>query len=324
VKWLDPVFALRPLLWIPAVALYAAGAAWAAPGTRTVDVRDPALGALLLLLGAVHLANGWRDREGDRGNQKGHPIATGAVGGRALFLMGSVAVAGAAALALGLAPRVQALLLAAGALGVAYTAPPIELKRRAGWDLGAHAVGYGVVAFMLGTERAQGGATSGAVGGALGASIPYALGIGSVAARTMLADLEGDRTAGQRTLAVALGTNKAERLAEALAWSTMAAGLTLGDWIPLLWGFLAGVQLSLSIGTGGSRGNALTPVGLQVLFLALLGARTVEPLVFALAVGLVSAIYYGRRWGLSYPIRMRWWGRGLGRTEAASGAGASR
>ena len=80
---------------------------------------------------------------------------------------------------------------------------------------------------------------------------------------------------GQRTLAVALGTNKAERLAEALAWSTMAAGFMLGDWIPLLWGFLAGVQLSLSIGTEGSRGSALAPVGLQVLFLALLGARTV-------------------------------------------------
>ena len=325
-KRLDALFALRPLLWIPAVALYAAGAGWASQGTESVPIWGASLGSLLLLLGAVHLGNGWRDREGDRWNSKGLPVAAGAVGGRTLLVMGSAAVAGAAALGLACAPRAQALLLAAAALGAAYTISPIELKRRAGWDLGSHVAGYGIVAFLLGAERAGALATAGAVGSALVASAPYALGIGSVAARTMLADIQGDRAAGQRTLAVALGPKRTQCLAEALAWSTSVIGLALGDWIPLLWGILAGVWLSLPSVVGEPTTNARAPIGLQVFFLALLGTRSVEPLAFALGIGLASAIYYRRRWGLGYPIRMEVGRarRAAGRTGAASGAVASR
>ena len=295
-KAVDVLFALRPLLWVPAVALYGAGAAWSHGATGWL-LRDEELWALLLLLGVVHLANGWRDREGDRWSRKGFPIASGAVGKGWLLAVGAVATAGAGVLWLGCSARTQALLLAAAGLGAAYTIPPFELKRRAGFDLAAHAVGYGVIAFLLGAWSSGGTGSA-----ALAASVPYALGIGAVAVRTMLADREGDASAGQRTLAVRLGSARAARLAAGLAWATMAAGLALGDWLPFLWGFLAGVFLSLRPDVEDVRIAA--PVGLQMSFLALLAPRTIEPLGFALWVGLWSAVYYGRRWGVPYPIRI--------------------
>jgi len=303
VRGLDLLFALRPLLWVQAVALYGAGGASDHPATGWL-LGDRELWALLLLLGAVHLANGWRDREGDRWNRKGFPVAAGDLGGRPLLVLGAAATGGAAMLAFGCSARSQALLVAAAALGAAYTMPPLELKRRAGLDLLAHAVGYGVIAFLLGAEGA------GALDGTRGvapiwlASLPYALGIGSVAVRTMLADREGDAAAGQRTLAVRWGVARAARLAAGLAWATMATGLALADWVPLLWGFVAGVKLSLPAAVEEERSAARAPIGLQALFLALLAPRSPEPLAFALVVGLSSAVYYGRRWGIPYPIRI--------------------
>ena len=305
-KGLDLLFALRPLLWVPAVALYGAGAAsagGAAAAPRHL-LGEGELWALLLLLGVVHLANGWRDREGDRRNRKGFPVAAGAAGERSLVVLGVAAAFGVVALGLGCSGRAQALLLGAGVLGAAYTIPPVELKRRAGLDLLAHIAGYGVIAFLLGAEGGDRPSGPGRVAEASIASIPYALGIGSVAVRTMLADRDGDAAANQRTLAVRLGPAGAARLAAALGWSTMAAGLAAGDWVPFLWGFAAGTTLSL--GAAASEGGvpARAPIALQMLFLALLTPRTVEPLVFALSIGAGAAIYYRLRWGVGYPVSL--------------------
>jgi len=54
---LDRVFAIRPLLWIPAVAVYGAGRAWGFREAGRGDLRPGPLAALLLILAAVHAAN---------------------------------------------------------------------------------------------------------------------------------------------------------------------------------------------------------------------------------------------------------------------------
>ena len=303
----DLFFALRPLLWIPAVALYAAGAAWKGPVQFGLMGRCE-LWALLLFLGVVHLANGWRDRVGDRLNRKGFPVATGVIKGAALLVLGTAAFAAALVLSLGCSGRAQALLLGAAGVGAAYTIPPLELKRRAGFDLCAHAAGYGVLAFLLGAESAGALDPPGSVRELLLASVPYALGIGTVALCTMIADIDGDAASGQRTLAVALGSSRANALAVALAWSTLATAVALLAWVPLLWGLLAALTLTLSGGSGAEKPGpnpGRAPIWLQVLFLALLTPRTVEPLVFASVLGLASAVYYGRRWGIRYPVALR-------------------
>jgi len=288
---LDGLFALRPLLLIPAVALYGAGSAWA-----RVPTDAAALGALLLLLGSVHAANAWRDREGDLLNRKGLPVTSGLVGRRALLLGGLACLAGALLLAARLPTWHRWLLLGTLALGAAYVAPPFELKRRAGLDLLSHGIGYGVVAFLLGA-----GGSVGTAPRALAASLPYALGVLTVSLLTMMADEPGDREVGQRTSAVRLGRSGAARLLTALSWATAGAGLLALEAAPALWGVTACAMLA----PGAPRDAASSTVAairLQLLFVALLAIRNPMPLVFALATGAAAAFYFRIRWGVAYPV----------------------
>ena len=292
---LDRLFALRPLLWIPAIALFEAGRTTfdrGAPAPAAVA----ALVSLLGILSAVHVANGWRDRAGDRLNRKGGALAAGAIaaGGVVTLAVASLAVAVLAArwARLGAAPVM--LLGGAGALGLIYTLPPVETKRRAGLDLVTQALGYGVVGFALGAAI-----TGASPAAAARASIPFALGIATVGLLTMLADRSGDETVGQRTTAVALGEDRAASLAIVLAALTAGSGLALGAWAPALWGVIATGWLGLNAARDWNR----AAIALQVLFLLLLTPFTIVPLAAALLLALVTAAYDRGRGGAGYPLR---------------------
>jgi len=314
--WLDHIFALRPLLWIPAIALFEAGRAegggawW--PPPRAV----PALISLLAVLGAVHLANGWNDRAGDRINRKGREVASGALQGRELAALGVfmllLAVAAAACPPVTMGARLA--LGAALGLGVAYVGPPLEWKRRPGLDLVAQAAGYGVVAFLLGIESSPSAGQS--LPAALSQAVPYALGIATVGLTTMLADRAGDEAVGQRTTVVALGPVRAGNLALSLAVGTSAAGLAGGAWAPSLWGFLAMAAIALfapavsasraDSGSGGSgereKWNRIA-IGLQIAFVLLLLPRTPIPFLAACGIGAAAAAHDRSRGGQGYPWR---------------------
>jgi 4-hydroxybenzoate polyprenyltransferase len=301
----DAIAALRPRLWIPAIALFEAGRTLPTPGTGDSSVATaiswptleawPALVSLLALLGAVHVGNAWRDRESDRVNRKGGAIASGSMaGGEAALLAGTCLAVALAAAAVVPGPA-RLLLLAAAGLGFLYVVPPFEAKRRPGLDLATQAAGYGVVAFLIGAEA----------GGRLGPgtwlrSIPYASGIASVSLLTMIADRKGDRAAGQRTLAVRLGLRGSHEAAIGLAVVTAAGGLLLSDAVPALWGVVAAAWLSL-----GSRAAPDRPSGswirdavlLQLALLALLAPCTPFPLVVSLALGGPAMLEARRRSG---------------------------
>jgi len=305
-EWLlDRVFAIRPLLWIPAVAVYGSGRAW---GLRELgrDRFSPGpLVALLLILAAVHAANAWRDRDGDRLNRKGLPVRRGLVGGRSLLALGLSCILVAAFLARGATILEQILLLVSFVLGLAYVAPPLELKRRPIVDVLSHGAGYGVVAFLLGAAGCGGPDGVGDLRRGLFASLPYALGIMAVSLLTMLADLEGDEEAGQRTTAVALGPRRAAAAATALAWGTMGTGLWTADLTPTLWGALAAAILALGPGAesrAAGSWNALS-IRLQLLFLAILAPQAPVPLVAAVLIGGAAEAYNRWRWGVGYPLR---------------------
>ncbi len=302
---LDRVFALRPLHWIPAVAVYGAGRAW---GIRDLGRREfsaEPLASLLLILAAVHAANSWRDREGDRLNRKGFPVGQGLVGGSTLLTVGAGSLLAAAALALRASVLEQWLLLVSFALGLAYVVPPLELKRRPILDALSHGAGYGIVAFLLGAAGSGALDRAGFLKQALPAALPYALGIMTVSLLTMLADLSGDERAGQRTTAVALGPIRTETAARALAWGTMGAGLWTGELTPTLWGLLAAVLLALVPGQESrapSSWNALA-IRLQLLFLVILAPLSPAPLVIAVLLGGASEAYNRWRWRISYPLQ---------------------
>jgi len=283
-----------------------------------------ALGALLLLLGAVHLANGWRDRAGDRVNRKGRAVSSGAVSGRALAILAIACLAGAVLLALhpSVGGASRALLAVAGLLGAAYVMPGVELKRRAGLDLLSHGIGYGVVAFLLGAS------TAGKAGPrvlewipALAASAPYAAGILAVAIVTMIADADGDAASGQRTLAVRLGDARAWALARGFTWAALLAGLAVHEWIPALWGLLAAVMLSLrapedAAGSGGTDGAGAAnrcAILLQTMFLALLVPRAPGAALTAIGIAVISSAYGAWRWREAYP-----WNRLAARDRSAA------
>lgn len=326
---LDLFFALRPLHGIPAIALYGAGFAWAraasgaAPAARgPVALATSALPllALLLVLAAVHAANSWRDREGDARNRKGVAIARGLVGRADLACAGAACVVAALVLLLlpPVPPAARALLLLGGALGAAYVAPGIALKERAGLDLLSQALGYGVVAFLLGAAAAGGlaGDRPEAWRRALAASVPYAIGIASVSLLTMIADRAGDEATGQRTLAVRLGGEGAWTLAGLLAWGAAVTGLLAVEAVPALWGLAAAAALGLADGGGESDAPGPAPSGseagavpvnrvailLQLLFLALLAVRAPWTGAVALALGLLASAYDRARFGGGYPL----------------------
>ncbi|HEX7076995.1 MAG TPA: UbiA family prenyltransferase [Candidatus Eisenbacteria bacterium] len=335
---LDLLFALRPLLWIPAVALYGAGSAWGsaaraaaragggsrgaarfpgadgpASGTGPWETALP-LASLLLILAAVHAANAWRDREGDRRNEKGRALARGLVSRGDLARAGALAVALAAAIAIAppLTPAVRALLVAAAALGAAYAAPGISLKERAGLDLASHAAGYGVVAFLLGAavSGALPDGSPAAWRDALFASLPYAIGVGSVSLLTMIADAPGDAAAGQRTLAVRLGADRSWALAGLLAWGAALTGLIAVEAAPAIWGVAAGATLGLgpdrsrrtAAGAPGARRVNRLAIGLQLLFLALLLPLAPWTGVVAAVLGVAASAYDRVRFGEGYPL----------------------
>jgi len=302
---LDRAFAIRPLLWVPALAIFGAGRAWGIGALGHREFSPAPILSLLLVLAAVHAANACRDREGDRINRKGFPVGKGLVDDATLLALSVVSLVGAAFLARGASISEQWLLAASFVLGLVYVTPPLELKRRPILDVLCHGLGYGIVAFLLGAAGCGDLDRAGSLGWALAAALPYALGIMTVALLTMLADLEGDARAGQRTTAVALGRARTAGAAGALAWGTFGAGLGAGELIPTLWGALAAALLGLGADAGmraPSGWNALA-IRLQLLFLAILAPRSPAPLVIAVLLGCVSEVYNRWRWGVSYPLR---------------------
>ncbi|MEK7314566.1 MAG: UbiA family prenyltransferase [Candidatus Eisenbacteria bacterium] len=312
--WPDHLVALRPLLWIPAIALFEAGRAEGGGTWWPSLAALPALVSLLSILSAVHLANGWNDRAGDRLNRKGVGLASGALRGRTVAVMGGVllllALVSGACLIVSSGARLA--LLAALGLGAAYVTPPLEWKRRPGLDLLAQAAGYGVVAFLLGAESSPSAGTKSL--SPLERAIPYAFGIATVGLITMLADREGDEAVGQRTTVVTLGRRSAVSLTLGLAAATSIAGLASGAWTPGLWGILALAAVALfAPPEGGAPGDGdgdrerarwnRIAVALQITFVLLLVTRALLPFVAASVLGVAAAAHDRHRGGHGYPVR---------------------
>jgi 4-hydroxybenzoate polyprenyltransferase len=236
---LDALFALRPMVLVPAWSFFLLGYGASPPASHFPSWRF--LLFTLAMIG-VHLANQVADRETDRINDKAYFLQRG------IFSTREYVVAAAACLAIGLGlawvrRESPALLSMAVALGLAYSVPPLRFSARPGLDLVANALGYGVVAPLLG---AGGGLT-------LAFLACTACAVGAVFTHTTLLDLEGDRRTGKRTVGVALGEGTARCLAAALA-----AGAAVSAWFGAPWTLrIASVALAVAcIAATPGGGNA--------------------------------------------------------------------
>ncbi|WP_238158195.1 UbiA prenyltransferase family protein [Kribbella voronezhensis] len=218
----------RPAFWAVSVVPYYVGVLLATH--RLIPAPSEwarlLLGALVmgpLLWLSVLAINDAHDLPGDLLNPRKSksPLLDGRVSVRTA--KGIAAIAGTASLAAGFAVGVVFALgvLLAVVLGYAYSVPPVRLKTRAGFDVAVNSLALGTFGPLTGwaavTNDLSGFPWLMALQGtlvAVGLYLP-----------TTLADLEADRAAGYRTIAVRLGASTTYRLGFA-AWIA-AAGLSV-------------------------------------------------------------------------------------------------
>jgi 4-hydroxybenzoate polyprenyltransferase len=204
---------------------------------------------------AVYLLNGVTDVEEDRINGSGRPVASGALGlGEARFgvaILAGLALLGAAVLG---RPPLWAVL-AALALGWAYSGPPLYLKRRPA-GLAAMAGLGGLLTYYAGYAAGGGGARN--LSELLAFAVVMSLWMGLVGQSKDLSDAEGDERAGRRSLPVVWGERRA-RLAVAAAALALGGGFVACS-VLLLPGLLV-PTLVLALGASVLTATALGPLG---------------------------------------------------------------
>jgi 1,4-dihydroxy-2-naphthoate octaprenyltransferase len=285
------LLAIRPRTLAVAVGPVAVGTAVAFAGGHAAWLPAAAalVGALLLQIGC-NFANDVYDSEkgADTEDRLGPPRAVQLGLLAPAEMKRGMAVAFALASLVGLYltwvagwPVIAIGVLSIGA-AVAYTGGPYPLGYHGLGDLAVFAF-FGVVA-VVGTEYVQSLRLSTA---ALFAAVPVGLLATAVLVVNNLRDVETDRVAGKRTLAVRLGA-RAARAEYAglllLAYASVPGFLLLGGrstWVLLPWLTLPLALRSLSSVIGGASGAALNPV---------LGATAQLGLLFSLLLAVGYAL----------------------------------
>ncbi|GAA0941681.1 UbiA family prenyltransferase [Nonomuraea longicatena] len=226
--------------------------------TAGTDIATVAFGAFSWECAVVfvYLLNGTSDVLADRVNGSRRPIASGALPRRTALRYARVS--GLLALACGLGMGAEFFVAVAGflALGYLYSAPPFQLKNNSGATIAVVVLG-GLMTYLAGSVSAgEGGGLP-----QLLCAVAMSLWMGLVGAVTKdFGDVDGDRAAGRRTVAVLLGERGARHLvallAPVLGLAFMGAALHLAPvlvaaaWVTLL-GALVVAGLTLASPGGG-------------------------------------------------------------------------
>ncbi len=309
-RLVDYLFLLRPTLLFPVWAFLLIG--FHRDGFQGLGDLKPILAfppplivgflAYSLLMGATYVVNQIYDRETDRQNRKLFLLADGLLPVAGAWAYTLLLVLASLGLLLGLrdAPGFGHLLglwVASGALGFAYSVPPVRLKARPLWDLLANAGGYGVLNVLFGQALA-----GPLTGSAVRQTVPYFLAVGAVFLLTTLADLPGDRATGARTTGVALGPRRTALLAFLLLSSALLSAFLvrcpLVFWTALLawplflwclWKAEDRTRVTFTFRAAGALFGLLVSVKFPVYLV--LGGLTV----------LAMKLYYRQRFGINYP-----------------------
>jgi 4-hydroxybenzoate polyprenyltransferase len=294
-RLVDFLFALRPLVLVPAWSFFLLGCAW----TRWSDPRVPfpcaRLAAFSLVMAGVHLVNQVVDRESDRINSKGFFLQRGIFTPRQYVTAAGICLAAGVG---GAAWRHDApvWMLAAALLGLAYSVPPLRCAARPGFDVLANAAGYGAIAVALGAgDRAPGSSAT------VWLCTSTVLAVAAVFLHTTLLDLDGDRRTGKRTSGVAWGASATRRIALLLALACCGAALVTHWWPAIVPSFVIVIL---------ATGAAIAPQRLrsgQVCIVAsaayavAAGITWLPFLPVLVLLVLLTRVYYRWRFDLAYP-----------------------
>jgi 4-hydroxybenzoate polyprenyltransferase len=301
---LDYVFLLRPVIlvpgWVFLVMGYHSGRAW---GGEPASPWYPT-GRLLLslvvftaIMGAIYILNQICDREADRLNRKLYLISEGRISLAAAALELGLLNGAAVLLAWAFFPPAYAALAVVSVIsGIAYSVRPVRLKARAGWDIVANGVGFGGIAFVMGWLT---GAPLHPV--AVLRTLPYVLAVGAIHTNATVLDLEGDRAAGDNTIAVRLGLRPTLWLGTVLACGSLLAALALGETITFVWAGASAVAFAWAA-WGAETGRSVTANQLSGrAFVLLQGLRFPYFLLWLAVVYGATKWYYRSRFGVDYP-----------------------
>lgn len=210
-----------PVSWVPAyLGTVLAGGAWLPADAFRAAVALFILGPLVW--GAVLAQNDLHDLRSDRDNPRkaGSPLVTGAVSAgrlRGWYRAMALAAVGAALL---VGPLFVLGVAGVLLLGWGYSAPPLRLKTRPGWDVAVNALVVGVMSPVAGWSITHAPWQFPWQFGLIGVLFAAALYI-----PTTVTDLAADAGAGDTTFAVRFGAGFAYRLGLAL-WGA-ALGVSL-------------------------------------------------------------------------------------------------
>jgi 4-hydroxybenzoate polyprenyltransferase len=299
----DRFFLLRPLVLVPALTFFLLGYSEAlklyrGPGPASSKPLYPWLALLsyALLMASVYVTNQITDAETDNANEKLFLIPEGIISKKEAWGIA------AGLMLLGMAGstiygRTTVILYALSLLlGLAYSVPPVALKRRFPYDLAANAVGYGTLAFVAGWSIVDGPGLR-----AVAVAQPFALCVAAVFTLTAVHDRKGDDRAGYATTGVRLGPEGGSRLALIL----VASALPLSFFVHNRFG-LAGSAVSLPFFVYAcvKRSERSIRVAYRVTsaaFVLLVGIAFPYFLVLVLALMLLARLYYSVRFSLDYP-----------------------
>ena len=221
---------IKPITWFPPMWAFACGAvsSGAALGPAWDRV---ALGVLLagpVVCGMSQAANDWCDRHVDAINEPGRPIPSGRVPGRWGLWVALAMTALSLALGWALGPWGLLATVAAVAAAWAYSAEPVRLKRSGWWGPGLVGLSYETLPWLTGAAVLAAGAPSAPV---LALALLYGLGAHGIMTLNDFKALRGDVATGVASLPVALGPERAARVACAvMAAPQVAVVVLLAAW----------------------------------------------------------------------------------------------
>jgi 4-hydroxybenzoate polyprenyltransferase len=297
----DRFFLLRPLVLVPAITFFILGHDDACRGVGTVGIPSSStfLAACVcyaVLMGSVYILNQIADVESDAINEKLFLLPRGVVGkGEALawvVVLSVISMAGAFLLG-GRMPLYFGLSLV---LGLAYSIPPLALKRRFPFDLAANALGYGVLAYACGWSTVVH-----AVSPDLTRALPFALCVGGVFILTALADREGDAESGLESTGVVLTPRQGVMTALCLVASALPLALLVENRVAVVGSISSLPFFAYAALKTEPRSIRIAYRCGPAVFVLIVGVFHPAFLLIVVALLVLARLYYSKRFALGYP-----------------------
>lgn len=295
-KILDHIFVLRFMLIIPVWTVLLLGFYHSGNGLPfTWKMLWVAL-ASTGLAGAVFVLNQIFDIESDRINDKVYFLPKGYVKVGAAWIIYIILNIISLSIAFFVSAIAGFVGLAILLLGALYSVPPFIIKDRPWPGFVSNAFGHGTLVYLLGYCSLGGDLNQGLV-----KSLPYFLSVAAVYVGTTLADIEGDKASGKRTLAVIWGINRSVYFLIACYAVSISAAIYLKD-MPFLWAALAVSPFYIWLVITRNIKSAMLALKLSIVSLSLASAYFYPGYCIFLAIVIaITRIYYKNRFGINYP-----------------------